>query len=250
MNEKMTRLQIKKMVKLIIGVVFIMVIITGFLIYSLSQTMNDSARKQMTIETEEYKNMINKQIEADFQSLDTLASFFTSEMIENRDSFARRLDTSNKQNNFRTMAFFYGNGSGIVSTLGLGVKKDMSYKDLNEAVHPVIEKAFEGEKSVSRLFKSDAIDGRVFAYAIPVYIDGELSGVLMASDQIEIFSDIINGNTVLGGNGYLHMVGTEGNFLVRSQNSVVKEKISNIFDGPYFDPDEVDVLKQEMKDQK
>lgn len=246
----MTRLQIKKMVKLIIGVVFIMVIITGFLIYSLSQTMNDSARKQMTIETEEYKNRINKQIEADFQSLDTLASFFTSEMIENRDSFARRLDTSNKQNNFRTMAFFYGNGSGIVSTLGLGVKKDMSYKDLNEAVHPVIEKAFEGEKSVSRLFKSDAIDGRVFAYAIPVYIDGELSGVLMASDQIEIFSDIINGNTVLGGNGYLHMVGTEGNFLVRSQNSVVKEKISNIFDGPYFDPDEVDVLKQEMKDQK
>ena len=250
MNEKMTRLQIKKMVKLIIGVVFIMVIITGFLIYSLSQTMNDSARKQMTIETEEYKNRINKQIEADFQSLDTLASFFTSEMIENRDSFARRLDTSNKQNNFRTMAFFYGNGSGIVSTLGLGVKKNMSYKDLNEAVHPVIEKAFEGEKSVSRLFKSDAIDGRVFAYAIPVYIDGELSGVLMASDQIEIFSDIINGNTVLGGNGYLHMVGTEGNFLVRSQNSVVKEKISNIFDGPYFDPDEVDVLKQEMKDQK
>lgn len=75
MNEKMTRLQIKKMVKLIIGVVFIMVIITGFLIYSLSQTMNDSARKQMTIETEEYKNRINKQIEADFQSLDTLASF-------------------------------------------------------------------------------------------------------------------------------------------------------------------------------
>lgn len=250
MNEKMTCLQIKKMVNLVIGIVLILVIIAGCLMYSLSQTMNASARKQMTVETEEYKNRINKQIEADFQSLDTLASFFTSEIIEDRDFFSQRLDTSNKQNYFRTMAFFYKNGSGIVSTLGLGVRKNMSYKDLNEAVHPVIEKAFEGEKSVSRLFESDAVDGRVFAYAIPVYIDGELKGVLMATDEIEIFSDIINGNTVLGGNGYLHMVGTEGNFLVRSPDAVVKEKESNIFDGPYFDPDEVDVLKQKMKDQQ
>ena len=250
MNEKMTRLQMKKMIRLIIGVVLILVLIAGFLIYFLSQTMNDSARKQMTVETEEYKNRIYKQIEADFQSLDTLASFFTDEMIRNRETFAERLDTSNRQNNFQTMAFFYEDGTGVVSTLGIGVSTDMSYTDLNEAVQPVVEKAFAGERSVSRLFESDAIDGRVFAYAIPVYIDDTLTGVLTASDQIEIFSDILDGNTVLGGNGYLHMVGTEGNFLVRSQNSVVKEKMSNIFDGPYFDEDEIDVLKQEMQDQQ
>ena len=54
----------------------------------------------------------------------------------------------------------------------------------------------------------------------------------------------------MGGNGYLHMVGTEGNFLVRSSNTVVKEEIENIFDGPYFDEDEVVHLKEEMRDQK
>lgn len=250
MNAKITRLQIKKMVRLTIGIVLILVIIAGLLIYSLTQAMNNSARKQMTVETEEYKNRIYKQIDADFQSLETLASFFTSEMVNDRETFSKRLDTSNKQNNFHTMAFFYKDGTGIVVTLGVGVSTDMSYKDLNEAVHPVVEKALKGEKSVSRLFDSDATEGRVFVYAIPVYIDDALVGVLMASDQIEIFSDIIDGNTVLGGNGYLHMVGTEGNFLIRSHNSVVKEKGSNIFDGPYFDEDEIDVLKREMENQE
>ena len=250
MNEKMTRLQMRRMLRLILGIVLILIAIGVFLIFSLMRTMQNSARQQMSVETQEYKNRIYKQVEADFQSLDTLASFFTIDLLEDREAFAERLDTSNKQNNFRTMAFFYKDGSGVVSTLGIGVSADMDYHELNEVVHPVIEKAFAGEKSVSRLFQSDAVEGRVFAYAVPVYVDGTLVGALMASDQIEIFSDILSGNTVLGGNGYLHMVGTEGNFLVRSSNTVVKEEIENIFDGPYFDEDEVVHLKEEMKDQK
>ena len=43
----MTRLQIKRMVRLTAGVVLLLVAIAVFLIYFLMQTMNDSARKQM-----------------------------------------------------------------------------------------------------------------------------------------------------------------------------------------------------------
>lgn len=250
MNEKMTRLQIKRMVRLTAGVVLLLVAIAVFLIYFLMQTMNDSARKQMTVETEEYKGRIYRQINADFQSLDTLASFFTSELLEDRETFAERLNVSNEQNNFQTMAFFYKEGDGIVSITGAGVSTDIEYTALNKAVHPVVEKALQGEKSVSRLFYSEAMEERVFAYAVPVYINDELAGALMASDQLEIFSDIFDGNTVLGGNGYLHMVGTEGDFLIRSQNAVVKEEMDNIFNGPYFDAEEIPVLKEKMSNQE
>ena len=56
---------------------------------------------------------------------------------------------------------------------------------------------------------------------------GQITGALTASDHIEIFEDILTGNTVMSGGGYIHMLGSEGNFLVRSSKSVVK-KIWNL----------------------
>lgn len=246
-EEKEDRFSDKKMIQLVAVVSLVLIVAAGVLLYFLLQAMNASARQQMTFETEEYKNRLFKQIEADFQNLETLSGFISEEMLEDEDEFAKRLEYSNEQNNFLTMAFFYPDGKGTISTRGLGTRMDVSYKNLNEAAHPVVEKAYEGEKSVSRLFYSESVNRRVFVYGVPVYTGEELAGVLTASDQIDIFTDILDGNTVLGGNGYLHLIGTEGDFLVKSKNAVVKEDLGNIFDGPYFDDDEKDMLKKEMQ---
>lgn len=247
MKKKKIDFQTKKMIQVVAVVSLVLIVAAGVLLYFLLQAMNASARQQMTFETEEYKNRLFKQIEADFQNLETLSGFISEEMLEDEDEFAKRLEYSNEQNNFLTMAFFYPDGKGTISTRGLGTRMDVSYKNLNEAAHPVVEKAYEGEKSVSRLFYSESVNRRVFVYGVPVYTGEELAGVLTASDQIDIFTDILDGNTVLGGNGYLHLIGTEGDFLVKSKNAVVKEDLGNIFEGPYFDDDEKDMLKKEMQ---
>lgn len=247
MKKKKIDFQTKKMIQLVAVVSLVLIVAAGVLLYFLLQAMNASARQQMTFETEEYKNRLFKQIEADFQNLETLSGFISEEMLKDEDEFAKRLEYSNEQNNFLTMAFFYPDGKGTISTRGLGTRMDVSYKNLNEAAHPVVEKAYEGEKSVSRLFYSETVNRRVFVYGVPVYTGEELAGVLTASDQIDIFTDILDGNTVLGGNGYLHLIGTEGDFLVKSKNAVVKENLNNIFEGPYFDDDEKDMLKKEMQ---
>lgn len=247
MKKKKIDFQTKKMIQLVAVVSLVLIVAAGVLLYFLLQAMNASARQQMTFETEEYKNRLFKQIEADFQNLETLSGFISEEMLKDEDEFAKRLEYSNEQNNFLTMAFFYPDGKGTISTRGLVTRMDVSYKNLNEAAHPVVEKAYEGEKSVSRLFYSETVNRRVFVYGVPVYTEEELAGVLIASDQIDIFTDILDGNTVLGGNGYLHLIGTEGDFLVKSKNAVVKENLGNIFEGPYFDDDEKDMLKKEMQ---
>lgn len=247
MKKKKIDFQTKKMIQLVAVVSLVLIVAAGVLLYFLLQAMNASARQQMTFETEEYKNRLFKQIEADFQNLETLSGFISEEMLEDEEEFAKRLEYSNEQNNFLTMAFFYPDGKGTISTRGLGTRMDVSYKNLNEAAHPVVEKAYEGEKSVSRLFYSETVNRRVFMYGVPVYTKEELAGVLTASDQIDIFTDILDGNTVLGGNGYLHLIGTEGDFLVKSKNAVVKENLNNIFEGPYFDDDEKNMLKKEMQ---
>ena len=73
---------------------------------------------------------------------------------------------------------------------------------------------------------------------------------MTASDHIEIFEDILTGNTVMSGGGYIHMLGSEGNFLVRSSKSVVKKDLESIFDGPYLSGESRQETREALKEQK
>ena len=121
---------------------------------------------------------------------------------------------------------------------------------LSEEGRNGIRKALKGESSVSRLFESQISDGRVFAYSVPVYDGEEIIGALSASDHIEIFSDILSGNTVLGGGGYIHLIDSAGDFLIRSSKSVVQDNIPSIFEGPYLSEDTRSEVSDALENQK
>ena len=121
---------------------------------------------------------------------------------------------------------------------------------LSEEGRNGIRKALKGESSVSRLFESQISDGRVFAYSVPVYDGEEIIGALSASDHIEIFSDILSGNTVLGGGGYIHLIDSAGDFLIRSSKSVVQDNIPSIFEGPYLSEGTRSEVSDALENQK
>ena len=85
---------------------------------------------------------------------------------------------------------------------------------------------------------------------MPVYENGKIIGALAASDHIEIFSDILSGNTVFGGGGYIHLIDSEGDFLVRSSNSVVKDNVPSIFEGPYLSGESRSNVEDALENQK
>lgn len=88
-------------------------------------------------------------------------------------------------------------------------------------------------------------DGKVYVYTVPVLENGQVVGVLAASAQLEIFEDIVNGHAVMGGSGYLHIINTQGDFLVRSIHSIVPDVgQSSIFDGPYIAKQKQDDILQ------
>ena len=59
-------------------------------------------------------------------------------------------------------------------------------------------------------------------------------GSLLASDNIDVFFDMLNGSNVLNGAGVLHLVNQDGQFLIRSPQMIVQKEINSIFDGPYW----------------
>ena len=238
------------------GVIFISCIIAVLLLCGvlfsafLSSSRHEAARGQISAEAEEYRSRIIKQLKADSQTLSTLAVFLGSEDTGEKQQLAEKMEEANEQNDFLTMAYYDTDGNGVLATQGMEPAVGARLSDLAPEGRSVVKAALEGRRSVSRLFQSEASDQRVFVYGVPVYDGENVIGALVASDHIEIFSDILSGSTVLAGGGYIHMVGSEGKFLVRSPNTVVKEDLNTIFDGPYLADAEKEEVREALKNQE
>ena len=160
--------------------------------FYLRNSRNETLKEQVELETDEYKTRILKQLQADFQTLSTISAFITSSSASDRESLAEQLNQAQENNDFVTIAYYDQNGSGIMSNHG----QDQAITHANLSMlspegREGVQKALEGEPSVSRLFESTISGRRVFVYSIPVYQDNEVIGALSASDQIDIFSDIL-----------------------------------------------------------
>lgn len=238
------------------AVIVISCIIAALLVFGvcfaafLRQAETEAVREQIIAEAEEYKSRILKQIDADFQTLATLAAFIERDSVSDRELLARRLKKANENNTFLTMTYYDTAGEGILTASGKETVTDASLSDLSPDGRKAVQEALSGNRSVSRLFQSDISDERVFVYSVPVYDGENIIGALAASDHIEIFSDILSGSTVLGGNGYIHMLGSEGNFLIRSAYTIVRSDPETIFDGPYLEKTTEEEVKTALAHQE
>lgn len=253
MDEKQIRKRIKKISIFVAAVSVLLLTASGIFAVYLNHTLKETMNDQMAAEAEEYKNRIQKQIDATVQNLNTLAGFIEFSNITDPNQFAEALYASSLQNNFISMSYFKKDGAGMIAT-GDGIKKVDSidlipYAEMND----VVKKAWNGEKVFSNLFHdehNDDIKEKIFVYGVPVYKNGTIIGALTASDQLRIFSDILDGKSVMGGNGYIHMLDMDGRFLVQSKRSAVQERLDTIFDGPYLSPSEELRVKDAIQQQE
>lgn len=249
MLEERIQRRLRKGVIFISGIIAVLLLCGVLFSAFLSSSRHEAARGQISAEAEEYRSRIIKQLKADFQTLSTLSVFLGSEDTEEKQQLAEKMEEANEQNNFLTMSYYDTDGNGILATQGMEPAVGARLSDLAPEGRSVVKAALEGRRSVSRLFQSEVSDQRIFVYSVPVYDGENVIGALAASDHIEIFSDILSGSTVLAGGGYIHMVGSEGKFLVRSPNTVVKEDLNTIFDGPYLADAEKEEVREALKNQ-
>ncbi len=252
MNEIVVRRRLKLAIAIVSIIGAILLIVCSILAIFLRNAILQAADQQMQAETDEYVSRIHKQINADFQILETLAIFIGPTASDDWQAFGQALHEANTRNDFVSMLYFPADTScpGMVSTLNQGLLTDVSLQDMHPEAMSAIQQALAGESSISKLYISEYSENRVFLYSFPVYDGNDVVGALAAIDQVEIFSDILNGNTVLGGGGYIHMLGSEGKYLIRSQRTVVKEPMETIFDGPYFAQEEVEDVQAAMSRQE
>ena len=235
MVEKRLRERLHRAAVLIVAAGVLLLAAEAGVAAFLARSVVEVTNEQMRAETDEYKNRLEKQMSSDYQILTTMSSFLEFSNVDEAENFDEILNEANLRNDFVSMAYFPLNGPGVLAVLGQPVRGGVELTELQPEVQEVVAQAWQGEMALSDLVQSELTQEKVFIYAIPVSRNGVTMGALIASDQVEIFSDILSGNTVLSGNGHIHLLNSRGELLIHSQNSVVEESAASIYEEPYFD---------------
>lgn len=249
MSEKQLMKRLRRITIVVVVISVLLLVGGGFVTASLKKVQDDTMTAQMTLESKEYKANVLRKVESDMQTLQTLTSFFNfSNTISaiDTDAFANGLYESNNHNSFIRMGYFTKSGEGIRVTVNQGIERDIQVGDLHEYVQEIVEKAWSGESSVSKVYYDEKMKKQVFAYAIPVYSQNVLTGVLVANDGISAFEEILDDKTAMNGHGYIHMISREGIFLIRSDSKEVDRNLKSIFDGNYIDDEEKVNIKKAL----
>lgn len=247
MDEKSLKSRIKKLSIAVVIISFAILIAVVAASYNLRTILQDALFSQMESETEQYGINIRRQMDADIQTLNTLASFIQYGNMDT-DSFIKGFQLSREYNDFDGLGFFgrpdMNIDIGIMITSDAVEEVSVEAQDENMAV--VVQDAWNGGSGISRIYTEEDTDENMFAYAVPVYADKEVAGALVAEVGTDVFADVLQDRSVLHGSGYIHLISDSGKILVRSEERVIEEELDTIYDNDYIAQEEQENIKDAL----
>ena len=235
MDEKSLKSRIKKLSIAVVIISFAILIAVVAASYNLRTILQDALFSQMESETEQYGINIRRQMDADIQTLNTLASFIQYGNMDT-DSFIKGFQLSREYNDFDGLGFFGRPDMNI--DIGIMITSDaveeVSVEAQDENMAAVVQDAWNGGSGISRIYTEEDTDENMFAYAVPVYADKEVAGALVAEVGTDVFADVLQDRSVLHGSGYIHLISDSGKILVRSEERVIEEELDTIYDNDYI----------------
>ena len=247
MDEKSLKSRIKKLSIAVVIISFAILIAVVAASYNLRTILQDALFSQMESETEQYGINIRRQMDADIQTLNTLASFIQYGNMDT-DSFIKGFQLSREYNDFDGLGFFGRPDMNI--DIGIMITSDaveeVSAEALDGNMAAVVQDAWNGGSGISRIYTEEDTDEDMFAYAVPVYADKEVAGALAAEVGTDVFADVLQDRSVLHGSGYIHLISDSGKILVRSEERVIEEELDTIYDNDYIAQEEQENIKDAL----
>ncbi len=245
MDEKKMQKRLNRILSYLVITGVILLIAGAFFILFLRNTVDQAADEQMKSETGEYVKRLKKQMSSDLQLLDTIAGVMENSSISEEEEFPQILADVRAQNDFLSMVYFTVSGEGIVVTDA--EVREMTLEESQGEMREVVTAVLSGESTISDLFWSKMVNENAFAYGVPVKKDGVITGALCASDHVEIFTDILEGQQVMGGSGSINLLSQNGDFLLRFWEPLKTEEKATIFSSPYLDSDQFEEVREKME---
>ena len=245
----------KKIQILTVGILicsFVIVLLLGTAIYKIREADKTSHDVMTDALMNEYKINMERQFNSDFESLQLLLNFINNSRYVDYKNFMYGLEENKQWSQFLRIGFYDKEGYASRVSYSNAVETEISYEELNEAIQAIIPEAMDGENVVSEVYMSEDFNKWVISYAIPILNkkEDEVIGALVATKDIEDFQEILKHATLSDETLDIDWINQNGDFLTWSDNSLIEEQMSNIFEGNYMDPSEKKVVADSMKKKK
>ena len=202
-------------------------------------TFKHTMEERMHEEANNYKEQIERQVDQNFQMLNTMASMISTYGLEQKEDFHQALVRADMENEFQTFGFYGIDGEGVLTKPCYG-----------NGLQEIAQEVLRGKKIVSNVISEENTEKKVFVFGVPVYRGEQVVGALMASDVVDAFSEWMEEESLFYGKGYVHLLDQKGNYLIHGSRMVVEEKVETIMVSPYLNAREQAVVREAMQKMK
>lgn len=222
MNEQVIKKRVTMMLILVLLLTVILGSGTGAILLSLKRVQLDIRSTTVTNQLDEYNRELDRQFESDFQILDTLTPFLSDldDIISKR--FLKNLEKANENNTFIKMGYFNSEKEGVEVSIDQKGSQKLSLSSLEEPLQAVVESAFNQKRAVSDVYQDVSSGEYHVGYAVPIYENKKVKGVLVGINRIDIYSDILNKRQNEAGHFDIYMVDQEADIIISFDDQLVQ----------------------------
>lgn len=224
MNERVIRKRIKAMALFVLLLTVVLGGGTGAILTVLKKVQVEVRRSSIEKELAEYKKLLDRQFESDFQILNTLIPF-----LEDLDNITAKqslisLEKANRNNSFVKMAYYNRKKEGVQVDINEVGSKVVDWELLEKPLQNMIESAFHEEKTISEVYKDSKSGQYQVGYGVPIYKNGEVEGALIGINNLDIYSEILSKYQSEISDFELYMLNKEGEVLLSSTKDSINSK--------------------------
>lgn len=160
------------------------------------------------------KNTVDMQLD----NIESIANIIGNQEEFSIDYTMQVLEAEYQSSDFKRLAYIPPDGNAITTDHVVFSVRDRDY----------YYKALDGESNVSDVIVDKAGGGYINVYAVPLYHSGELKGVIIATNETDLFSEILNVQTFYG-EGYSYIIQKDGTPVVFSTGKTNYREFENLF---------------------
>lgn len=226
----------KKIKSNLYKIVFIVVLLSVIIYFVgnrvtnfLDETRVNNIESNLNTKTEAYKVQVERQFEADIQTLYTISSFLN---INDKEELYNILHEANKKNHYIGMLAIYNDGMGIESIINRDEAEHINKDNLHSEIQRIYSETLKGEIVISDIFYLDNVQDDVVAISAPIFNTHEkdVIGVLIAYDTIDQFNTTLTISIKSDEQiDYVNMIDSNGKFIARSINRLDESKSTSIY---------------------
>lgn len=219
----------------------------SFLVLGVSITVhmvkenNDQTVEQFEDSVATLKTTILNRVSHNMEILDGVSIVLGELEVTNLEELLPILQDINDHNSFYRMGLIHEDGLADLVDMDGSIHRAIDFQNTN-----LFKTAKQGDSMVTAPFEDEYSNQYLYYYAVPVQVENQFTGVLVAGSRAKGFVDMID-VPIFSGGGYSNIIDKQGNYILRSNKEV--EEL-NFFNAVTYNEKEQETLLEIFQNQQ